>query len=80
MDYAMPRAADMPNFEVLHHPVPTASNVLGAKGCGEAGCSGAIPASMSAVLDALADVGVVEMDMPATPLRVWNAIEAARAG
>ena len=80
MDYAMPRAADTPNFEVLHHPVPTSSNVLGAKGCGEAGCSGAIPASMSAVLDALADVGVIEMDMPATPLRVWSAIEAARAG
>ncbi len=79
MDYAMPRAADTPSFEVLHHPVPTRGNVLGAKGCGEAGCSGAIPAAMSAVLDALADLGVAEIDMPATPLRIWSAIEAAKA-
>jgi carbon-monoxide dehydrogenase large subunit len=78
MDYAMPRAADAPNFEVLHHPVPTNANVLGAKGCGEAGCSGAIPAAVSAVLDALADLGIGEIDMPATPLRVWEAIEAAK--
>ena len=79
MDYAMPRAADAPNFAVLHHPVPTPSNALGAKGCGEAGCSGAIPAAVSAVLDALADMGVTEIDMPTTPLRIWHAIEAAKA-
>jgi carbon-monoxide dehydrogenase large subunit len=78
MDYAMPRAADMPNFDVLHHPVPTSTNAVGAKGCGEAGCSGAIPAAMNAVLDALADLGVTEIHMPTTPLRIWSAIEAAK--
>lgn len=78
MDYAMPRAADTPSFDVQHHPVPTNANVLGAKGCGEAGCSGAIPAVVSAIIDALAEVGVTEIDMPATPLRVWEAIEKAK--
>jgi len=78
MDYAMPRAADMPDFGVLHHPVPTGSNAVGAKGCGEAGCSGSIPASMSAIIDALGDLGIKAIDMPATPLRLWRAIEAAK--
>jgi aerobic carbon-monoxide dehydrogenase large subunit len=80
MDYAMPRAADAPSeFGFLSHPVPTNTNAVGAKGCGEAGCSGSIPAIMSAVLDALADAGVKEIAMPTTPLRVWTAIEAAKA-
>jgi carbon-monoxide dehydrogenase large subunit len=79
MDYAMPRAADTPDFEVLHHPVPTRTNAVGAKGCGEAGCSGSIPAAVSAVLDALAELGIKEIDMPTTPQRLWAAIEAAKA-
>ena len=58
MDYAMPRAADTPAFEILHHPVPTKTNAVGAKGCGEAGCSGSLPVVVSAVLDALSDLGI----------------------
>ncbi|SDR24507.1 xanthine dehydrogenase, molybdenum binding subunit apoprotein [Rhizobiales bacterium GAS113] len=78
MDYAMPRAADTPDFGFISHPVPTRTNAVGAKGCGEAGCSGAIPVAVSAVLDALADLGIRKIDMPATPQRIWAAIEAAR--
>jgi carbon-monoxide dehydrogenase large subunit len=78
MDYAMPRAADTPAFEILHHPVPTKTNAVGAKGCGEAGCSGSLPVVVSAVLDALSDLGIREIDMPATPLRLWTAIQAAK--
>ncbi|MBV9137090.1 MAG: xanthine dehydrogenase family protein molybdopterin-binding subunit [Hyphomicrobiales bacterium] len=78
MDYAMPRAADTPRFDILHHPVPTSTNLVGAKGCGEAGCSGSLPVVVSAVLDALSDLGIKEIDMPATPLRLWTAIQAAK--
>ena len=80
MDYAMPRAADTPDFGFISHPVPTRTNAVGAKGCGEAGCSGSIPVAVSAVLDALGDLGIREIDMPATPQRVWATIEAARNG
>jgi carbon-monoxide dehydrogenase large subunit len=59
---------------VASNPVPTRLNPLGAKGAGEAGTVGALPAAMNAVLDALATAGVKEFDMPATPLRVWQAI------
>ena len=79
MDYAMPRANDMPPMHVESNPVPTKLNPMGAKGAGEAGTVGAIPAVMNAVLDALAPVGVTELDMPATGLRVWNAIRAAKS-
>ena len=78
MDYALPHAGDAPAFEFLSHPVPARTNVLGVKGCGEAGCAGALPAVMNAVMDALRQVGVRHMDMPATPQRVWAAIQAAR--
>jgi carbon-monoxide dehydrogenase large subunit len=79
MDYALPRAVDAPSeFGFFSHPVPTKTNAVGAKGCGEAGCSGSIPAIMSAVLDALGDAGVKEIAMPTTPLRVWTAMEAAK--
>ena len=74
MDYAMPRADDMPSFEVDSHEVPTAVNPLGAKGVGEAGTVGAIAALMNAVNDALAPLGVRHLDMPLTPERVWRAI------
>jgi carbon-monoxide dehydrogenase large subunit len=78
MDYAMPRADSLCNIRIVSNPVPTAGNLLGAKGAGEAGCVGALPAVMIAVMNALAPLGVRELDMPATSGRVWQAIEAAR--
>lgn len=74
MDYAMPRADHVPDIVFDDCPVPATTNVLGAKGAGEAGCSGALPAIMNAVVDALAEYGVTHLDMPATPHRVWQAI------
>ncbi|HSA81786.1 MAG TPA: xanthine dehydrogenase family protein molybdopterin-binding subunit [Geminicoccaceae bacterium] len=77
MDYALPRADGVPALEVGFHPVPATSNPLGVKGCGEAGVTGALPAVMNAVLDALSARGVTRLDMPATPARVWAALRAA---
>jgi aerobic carbon-monoxide dehydrogenase large subunit len=74
MDYALPRAADAPSIAFASHPSPARSNPLGVKGCGEAGCSGALPAVMNAVVDALAERGVRHVDMPATPLRIWRTL------
>ena len=79
MDYAMPRADDLPLIAFDSHNVPATTNVLGAKGCGEAGCAGALPAVMNALVDALAEYGVRHIDMPATPEMVWRTIEAAKA-
>jgi carbon-monoxide dehydrogenase large subunit len=79
MDYALPRAGDAPSFSFASHPVPARTNLLGAKGCGEAGCAGSLPAVMNALLDALAEVGVHHLEMPATPERIWQAIQAAKA-
>jgi carbon-monoxide dehydrogenase large subunit len=78
MDYAMPRADDVPFFEVDSHEVPTQVNPLGAKGVGEAGTVGALPALVNAVNDALAPLGVRHLDMPMTPTRVWRAIRDAK--
>jgi aerobic carbon-monoxide dehydrogenase large subunit len=77
MDYAMPRAEDAPRFVHASHPVPATTNPLGAKGCGEAGCAGALPSVMNALVDALSEYGIRHIDMPATPERVWHAIQAA---
>jgi len=77
MDYALPRASDAPLPAHGSHPVPAQTNLLGAKGCGEAGCAGALPSVMNALVDALREVGVTHIDMPATPLRIWEAIQAA---
>ena len=77
-DYALPRADDLPGFEIHHHPVPATTNALGVKGCGEAGTSGAIPTVVNAVLDALAPLGVTDIPMPARPEAVWLAIRSAR--
>ena len=74
MDYAMPRAGDAPMFDFLSHPVPAKTNPLGVKGCGEAGCAGALPSVMNALIDALAPYGIRHLDMPATPERIWRAI------
>ena len=78
MDYAMPRAHDAPMIEVASHPVPTASNPLGAKGCGEAGTTGGLCAVANAVCDALSDYGIRHLEMPMTPSRIWHAIEDAK--
>jgi len=78
MDYALPRADDMPAFQVDTKVTPCTHNPLGAKGCGEAGAIGSPAALMNAVLDALAPVGVTHLDMPASPHRVWKAIRQAR--
>jgi carbon-monoxide dehydrogenase large subunit len=79
MDYTMPRAEDAPLFVNASHPVPATTNPLGAKGCGEAGCAGALPSVMNALVDALAELGIRHIDMPATPERVWHAIRRAQA-
>ena len=79
MDYAMPRADDFPEFKIGHVCTPCTHNPLGTKGCGEAGAIGSPPAVINAVLDALAPLGVKDIDMPATPHRVWQAIQAAKA-
>ena len=70
-DYALPRAADTPFFEMGYHSVPATTNVLGAKGCGEAGCAGSLPSVMNAIVDAL---GGKHINMPATPERIWEVL------
>ncbi len=77
MDYAMPRADDMCGFKVEANPVPTATNPLGVKGAGEAGTVGALPAVTSAIVDALAPLGIETIDMPASSETVWRAIQGA---
>jgi aerobic carbon-monoxide dehydrogenase large subunit len=79
MDYAVPRAADVPSFVTDHHPVPATTNPLGIKGCGEAGCAGALVAVPNAIIDALSDYGIRHVDMPVTAEKVWRAINAARS-
>ena len=79
MDYAMPRADVIRDIEVHENPVPTKTNPLGAKGAGEAGCVGSLPAVMLAIMNALEPLGVKELDMPATSERVWAAIQNAKA-
>ena len=77
MDYALPRAADLPMIRFAHEPTPSTSNPIGMKGCGEAGTVGSLPAVSNAVLDALWDRGVRHIDMPMTPLRVWTWLQDA---
>jgi carbon-monoxide dehydrogenase large subunit len=78
MDYVMPRAGWVRDIEVHDHPVPTPTNALGAKGVGESGCSGSLPALVNAAIDALRPVGIRHLDMPLTPARVWAAIQEAK--
>ncbi|MGH6922511.1 MAG: xanthine dehydrogenase family protein molybdopterin-binding subunit, partial [Propylenella sp.] len=78
LDYAMPRADDMPDMQLDSLPVPTAVNPLGVKGVGEAGTVGSLAATLNAVNDALASAGVGPIDMPATPERIWSALAKAR--
>jgi len=78
MDYAMPRAHDAPMIAVSNHPVPTKTNAVGAKGCGEAGTSGGLPAVANAVIDAPSDYGIWHLEMPMTSARIWQAIQDAK--
>ena len=77
MDYCMPRAGDICNMEIISAPIPTASNLIGAKGGGESGPTGALPATINAVVDALKPLGVDHIDMPATPEKIWQTIQNA---
>ena len=79
MDYCVPRADGMCFMEIISAPVPTASNLIGAKGGGESGPTGALPATINAVVDALKPLDVAHIDMPATPHRIWQTIEQAKA-
>jgi carbon-monoxide dehydrogenase large subunit len=79
MDYALPRASDLPDIEVEFLEIPCATNPLGVKGAGEAGAVGSPPAVMNAILDALAEDGVNHLDMPATPETVWQALQSRKA-
>ena len=80
MDYAMPRADDLPMIHFASVPVPTATNPLGMKGCGEAGTVGALGAISNAVRDALGSAGAGPIDMPFTPSRIWAALARAKGG
>jgi aerobic carbon-monoxide dehydrogenase large subunit len=79
MDYAMPHAHDLCDMEVESNPVPTRTNPLGVKGAGEAGCVGALPAVTNAIVDALAEFGIKHIEMPATPERIWRAMNRSPA-
>lgn len=78
LDYCLPRADNVPDFAVTTNVTPCTHNVLGVKGCGEAGAIGAPPAVINAVVDALSVYGIDDMPLPATPERVWRAIQAAK--
>lgn len=78
MDYAMPRASDMPDMRTAHHAVPCTNNPLGVKGAGESGVAGSLPSAMNAVLDALSSEGIKHLDLPASPLRVWEALQQSK--
>ena len=80
VDYALPTAAEVPSFETDRTETPSPVNTLGVKGIGEAGTIAATPAVAAAVLDAIRPLGVTELDMPMTPMRVWQAIDAAGNG
>ena len=77
MDYALPRAADLPDIEVELVEIPCGTNPLGVKGAGEAGAVGSPPAMINAIVDALSSAGVKAIDMPATPEKVWKALQMA---
>ena len=75
----MPRAHNTCDIGFVSHPVPAKTNPLGTKGCGEAGCAGALASIMNAIVDALSVYGIRHIDMPASPERVWKAIQDAQA-
>jgi carbon-monoxide dehydrogenase large subunit len=79
MDYAMPHAGSVRKMIVADHAVPTPTNALGAKGVGESGCSGSLPAFVNATVDALRPLGITHLDMPFTPSKLWEVIRRARS-
>jgi aerobic carbon-monoxide dehydrogenase large subunit len=79
MDYCMPRADDLPMYEIDRTVTPCPHNPLGVKGAGEAGCIGATPAVVNAVMDALSPFGIMDIQMPLTPQKVWQALQSAPA-
>jgi carbon-monoxide dehydrogenase large subunit len=79
-DYAFLSAAEVPSFELVDMATPTTYNPIGAKGIGEAGTIGATPAVQNAIIDAVAHLGVRHIDMPASPMRIWEALQQARSG
>jgi carbon-monoxide dehydrogenase large subunit len=79
MDYALPRAEDIPSMEIGDHPSQAKTNLLGTKGCGEAGCAGSLVCIVNAVLDALSEYGIKQLNMPLTPEKIWRAIQDAKA-
>ena len=78
MDYAMPRADDLPSFDLGFNPTRCTTNPLGVKGCGEAGAIAAFPAIANAILDALAPLGVRDFTGPASPAHIWQAIQDSK--
>jgi carbon-monoxide dehydrogenase large subunit len=78
MDYALPRAEDIPSMSIGDHPSPAKTNPLGTKGCGEAGCAGSLVCVANAVIDALSDYGITDLNMPLTSEKIWRAIQNAR--
>ena len=79
-DYTMPSTAELPQLEAYMTEHPTPNNPLGAKGIGESGCIGSVPAIQNAVIDALAPFAIDHIDLPLTPQRVWRAINEATSG
>jgi len=78
MDYAVPRASDLPSIAcTFEEGIPCKTNLLGVKGCGEIGTIGSVPAAVHAVLDALAERGIAHLEMPLTPERIWRALQAS---
>ncbi|HKH87507.1 MAG TPA: molybdopterin cofactor-binding domain-containing protein, partial [Acidimicrobiales bacterium] len=78
-DYLVPSAAEFPSFDLDHTVTPSPTNVLGVKGVGEAGTIGSAPAVINAIVDALSHLGITDIDMPASPERVWSLVRAARS-
>lgn len=78
MDYPMPRASDMPDMKTAHHAVPCTTNPLGVKGAGESGVAGSLPSGMNAILDALSREGISHFDLPASPGRIWEALQKSK--
>jgi carbon-monoxide dehydrogenase large subunit len=78
MDYALPRAEDIPLMTIGDHPSPAKTNPLGTKGCGEAGCAGSLICVVNAVIDALSDYGITDLNMPLTSEKIWRAIQNAK--
>ena len=77
MDYWIPHADDLPDFDISFNEIRCHTNPLGVKGCGEAGAVGSSPAFVNAILDALRPLGVEHVDMPLTPLKIWTLIKDA---